>query len=723
MTNYKSYKYDLLDRMDLKYSIYVGGLDVQYSHDVPYLWTFCFDLTGEVISGRTWDDLISWFEKLESFGYNGDHKLIIYLNDLSQFFHFVKKELLFDTEMLAKSPSEILICSYRGLEFRDFQAYTEKDIDKLIILNDVNAKEYHKEPKADKLSYMCVLSEAEFDYSSRRVLEMTKAIRTDIDLLYQGDAKHVPPTKTSRIENIISANLRKSDPDKFIYWRIHAMNPISTEFGREILLPQLRKAFFGGTSFIEKKYIDLILSDIDTADLISAYCSEFLCSKFPISKFKVLDVPEDYQDIFKKSYYSKKALLITFTAENVKVKKTGIPILPAASKHYYFDKNNPAERQAAIARAQSLKLKEDKGIIRMCLTDIDFELFVRYYDIEKLTISGILGATYGYLPDYIVKTVAQLYADKAKAKAKKNALDAAGLLTELQQEVYNDFKSILARLYGIFTRSPIVTQYIYDHEKRDIKVKNANYLVSTYEWRPVVYQWGVWTTALTRKKICDLRDTFKDRKIRVISGDTDCLNFKKNPRSTAIIAEFNKKIKSAVKRRCELIGIDPEALHDLGTLEVKSYKFYKFTGNKQYAFIQTTEKGDQFKFKVGGMNTECTYFDDYSDNPIDKLTLFGLGTYIPARYSPRLEKRVSDDPENVSYTDRDGNAIRAEVKSRQLQESRSFYIFDPYSPLTMQEKIKAAKATSSTENVMGQLAEYTRRLSTKTPKIEKESKK
>ena len=723
MTNFKEYKYDLLDRMDLKYSVYVGGLDVQYSHDVPYLWTFCFDLTGEVICGRTWDDLISWFEKLESFGYNGDHKLIIYLNDLSEFFHFVKKELLFDNEMLAKSPSEILICTYRGLEFRDFQSYTEKDIDKLIILNDVNAKEYHTQPKADKLSYMCELSESEYEYSSRRVLEMTKTIRADIDLLYQGDAKHVPPTKTSRIENIISANLRKSDPDKFIYWRIHAMNPISTDFGRNILLPQLRKAFFGGTSFYEKNYIDLILADIESADITSAYCSEFLCSKFPISKFKVLDVPADFNDLFTNSYYTKKALLIQFEANNVKVKKNGVPILPAASKHYYFDKNSPVERQAAIARAQSLKLKEDKGIIRMCLTDIDFGLFVRYYDIESITIRGVLGATYGYLPDYIVKTVAQLYADKAKAKAKKNELDAAGLLTELQQEVYNDFKSILARLYGIFTRSPIVTQYIYDQEKRDIKVNNANYLVSTYEWRPVVYQWGVWTTALTRKKICDLRDTFKDRKIKVISGDTDCLNFKKNPRSTAIIAEFNKKIKSTIARRCELIGIDPDALHDLGTLEVKSYKFYKLTGNKQYAFIQETEKGDQFKFKVGGMNTECKYFDEYSDNPIDKLTLFGLGCRIPASYSPRIVRRVSDEPKKVSYTDRDGNAIRAEVKSRQFLEHKHFYILNPYSPIVQEDQMKEAAPTSSSDNVKGQLAEYTRRLSTATPKIEKENKK
>lgn len=724
MTNFKNYKYDLLDRMDLKYSIYIGGLDVQYSHDVPYLWTFCFDLTGEVISGRTWDDLVSWFEKLEEFGYNADHKLIIYLNDLSQFFHFSKKEVFYDKELLAKSPSEILICSYRGLEFRDFQAYTEKDIDKLIYINDANAENYHIKPKADKLSYMCVLSEAEYDYSARRVLEMTKAIRADIDLLYQGAAQHVSPTKTRRIENIIAANQRKADPSKFLYWRIHSLNPLSTEFGRQTLLPQLRKAFFGGTSFYEKGVLNEILSDVVSADLVSAYCAEFILSKFPISKFKVLDLPSDYKELFTKSYYTNKALLITFEAQNVKVKKGGLTIIPAAMKHYYFDKNNRAERAAAMKRAQGLKLeKETSCPIRMTLTDIDFELFCRYYDIESIEITGLLGAKYGYLPDYIIKTVAQLYSDKMKAKETKNKLEAAGLLTPLQEEIYNDFKSILARLYGIFTQSPIVTQYEYDQEKRDIKLANAQYLVSTYEWRPVVYQWGVWTTALTRKKICDLRDTFKGHKIKVISGDTDCINFKKNRRSDIIIAEFNANVKRSLARRCKLIGIESEALHDLGTLEVKNYKYYRLTGCKQYAFVRESESGDIFEFKVGGMNKECKYFDNYSSNPLEKLNHYGLGLCIPAEDAPRVIKRVSDDPKKVVYTDKDGNKIRAEVKSYQFSENKRFFIFDPYSSFTDGDENKTRRATSSAANAKAQAARYAARISTATPEIEKESKK
>ena len=57
MTFYTDYTFSLLDRMELKYSVYIASLDMQFACDLPYLWTFCFDLTGEIIYGRSWEDL------------------------------------------------------------------------------------------------------------------------------------------------------------------------------------------------------------------------------------------------------------------------------------------------------------------------------------------------------------------------------------------------------------------------------------------------------------------------------------------------------------------------------------------------------------------------------------------------------------------------------------------------------------------------------------------
>lgn len=719
MTHYKEYTLSLLDRMDLAYSVYIAALDIQYNFDLPYLWTFCFDMTGEIIYGRTWNDLIEFFEILHNNGYDYDHKLIVYLNDLTQFFTYVKKHLYIDEEMLAKSPSDILIFSSKGIEFRDFQAYTEKDIDKLIYANDINAKTYHIQPDDDRVSDRVALTDQEIEYSSRRVLEMTNAIRRDLDLLYQGQTKDIKITKTRRIENLLSANLRRSDPDKQLFWKIHAYNPLSSDFGRNVLLPQLRKAFFGGTVFYEKGVLNELLKDVYSADIVSAYCAEFILSKYPISRYKVLDTPEDYHELFDKIYYSKKALLIQFEATEVKLKKGGLPILPAALKHYYIDKHSPTERKEAVKRAQELKLHESK-IIRMCLTEIDFELFNRYYDFEECKILSVMGAKKGYLPDFIIKTVAELYKNKMIGKEKKHKLEEIGLLDPLQEELYNDVKSAIARLYGIFTQSPVVTKYCFDQEKKDLKLVSSEYLCKDQEYRPVVYQWGVVTTALVRKKLCDLRDKLRDHRVKTISGDTDCINFRGNAKD--IISDFNEKINSMIRKRCAIIGIEPEALKDLGTLEVKKYKFYRITAVKQYATVRETENGDVFETVCGGMSKECSYFMKYSSDPLKQIDHFRLGLTIPADYAPRKITRNCTGNRKIAYTDREGHKIREEVTSYQITQNMKFTLCDPFSSFVGEDQV-ILPTTSDADTVLAATAATLSRIKTATPEKVKERRK
>lgn len=721
MTFYRDYEYNLLDRFDLSYSVYIAALDVQFCCDMPYLWTFTFDSTGEVIFGRDWQQLNEFFEKLESFGYTEDHKLIIYLNDLTQYFIYGKKYIDINEELLAKSPSQILIFGAHGLEFRDFMAYTEKDIDDYIYINDNNAKNYHIPPDCENLSSGCELTESELDYCSRRVLEMTKVIRYDVNMLYEGNTRAIKTTKTRRIENIMAQKMRQHDEDKQLYWHIFGMNPISSEWGREVLLPQLRKAFFGGTTFYEKGILNELFSDVNSADLVSAYCAEFVTSKFPMSRFKVMDVPERYQDLFEKPYYTKKALLIQFEAHNVKLKKNAIAVIPSAMRHYYINVKDKEERLDAIERAKGLKLTKSKKI-KMCLTDIDFELFCRYYDFDDdLQILSVMGARYGYLPDYIILTVAELYKNKMKAKETKKELKKLGLLDDLQEEIYDESKSSLARLYGIFTQSPIVCDYKFDKETKDIRLVDSNYLMENHKFRPVVYQWGVWTVAHVRKKLCSFRDKLRSCKIKTLSGDTDCVNFVGN--ADNIISSFNEKINSLIARRCEQIGLDPSELKDLGTLEVEKYKYYRLTSLKQYAIVRETESGDVFEPKCGGMDKQALikYFENYSLKNFKKIDAkkeidhFRLGLTIPAKDKPRKIKRQCGS-KRVDYFDRDGNHISADVPSYQVTEYKRFIICDVFSALARPEKPSAA---ASSDIAIGEVAALINKTKTKTPERKK----
>lgn len=699
MTFYKNYTYALLDRMEMKYSIYIAALDMQFSCDLPYLWTFTFDLTGEIIYGRNWADLNEFFDLLEQYGYNSEHRLIIYLNDLTQFFHYARTQIHIEPEVLAKSPAELIIFYSNGLEFRDFQLYSEKDIDKLIRLN--NATIEHIKPDIDGLSDRVTLTDEEIEYSAARVLEMTNYMRKELDFVYQGIVKNIKLTKTRRIESIMTAKRRQNDDEQQrCYWRIHAMNPLSTDFGRSTLLPMLQKAFFGGINFFEKGIINKLYENVSSADIVSAYSAEFLMSKFPISKFKVLKPPTDYKQIIEDREYNTRALLIVFEARGVSLKPDGLAILPADNKHYFVDYHNPQERKEAIQRTTHLKLT-NASYIKMCLTDIDFELFVRYYKIESCEIKSVLGATYGYLPEYIIQTVAELYANKRLRKQKLRDLKKAGIVDAIEEELYDDDKTAIARLYGIFTQSPYVVKYGFDANTKNLKVIESNHLNSSSQHRPVVYQWGVWTVARVRQRLSRLRDTLRAGKVKTLSGDTDCINFTGS--ADNIISEYNANVNIKIQKRCRAIGIDPALLADLGTLEVSHYKLYRMTAIKQYAYVRESDSGDVFEFKAGGMNTKCKYFDLYSNNPIKKIEHFRCGLVIPvdkcADEPPRRITRSSSAPKTIDYIDREGNEIRATIESYQYTEELPFTLCNPLASASARPAATVAGSVTLTDSI------------------------
>lgn len=721
MTHYKDFQNSLMDRYDLAFSVYVAALDIQLACDLPYLWTFTFDLTGEVFFGRTWDDLLEFFKILEDVGrFTYDHKLLVYVNDFSQLYAYGRTIINFDAEpTVAKSPSDVLLLSYRGLEFRSFIKYTEKDIDIYIKLNNPSVE--HIKPDIDGLSAQCELTEVELNYSALRVLEMTRAIRYDIDTIYQGQTRKVLLTKTKCIERLLRKYIQQDDPSGKLARQIYNQNPLTSDFGLKVLLPQLRKAFFGGTVFYEQGMLNKLIKHVKSADLVSAYCAEFILSEFPISKFKIMKPPKDWHELLYNYDYSEKALLIQFEARDVELKKGGLAILPAALKHYYIDTSSYEERRDAMKRSQTLKLKKSK-VIRMCLTDIDFKLFLKYYKFDESTLKvhSVLGARYGYLPDYIIKTVAELYSNKMISKAKYNKLKAAGLADEIQKQLYKDDKSNVARLYGIFTQSPVVPKYKFNPEKHCLELETSEHLRLEQRFSPVIYQWGVWTTARVRQKLCMLRDAFRANGLKTISGDTDCINF--TGQSTDIITRFNANIKQQVRQRCEAIGLDPAALKDLGELELDTYKYYRLTSAKQYAKVYDSDKGEIFETVCGGMDKECKYFEDYSlkqfgrIDPLKMIEHFRIGLVIPESASPRKITRQCSGLKRINFIDRDGNNIIGEVRSFQAEQSMRFSLCDPFSSIIFKDEPAAlSDCELNVDEVLGNLAERVSHIATATP--------
>ena len=703
LIKYNDYDFaDILDRPDLVWSPYIAALDIRYCNFMPYLWCFTFDSTGIIIYGRTFDDLSDFFKIMANkMQFTPDHKLMIMVDNLSSFFGNTKKIFNYSEQpVIAKSRGEHLLNEIDNCyQFHCYTQYWEHNIDDDLVINGIVVPDSVQ----DDVSAVCNLLPEELDYCANRCLVMAAVMRHELDLYYQGNVASLPITKTARVKRLIDHAMRQQSNDCKCNLKnqIMSINPITSERGRNYVLPMLSKAFFGGISFAEADTIDRSFDNAYNADLSSAYGAAIFLNKFPMGKFSEMPIVSA-SDIIN-GCYDNYALLITCELSEIRLKKNALPFLPAALKNRYNRFSDDSKVATTIQETETgARIRSAKNLI-VVLTDIDFKLLIQNYDIlgNGIRIISIDGARYGYLPDYIMDVVVKLYSAKREAKNKKIALKKLGKYSILDKREYDNIKSEFARLYGIFTQSPYVTIYCYDPDTKDIqdyddilarknkKIDNGTivkingskfyktaggYLPVDKIHSPVVYQWGVWTTAIVRREIAMLRRVFiKSEGIRVLSGDTDCINFIGD--ATHIISSYNDYVKDLISERCQMLGVDPAIMADLGSLTVTPYKKYKLTGLKQYCYISETENGDKFEYVVGGMNKQCKYFDHYFKTAQQKFDHFGLGLEIPAKWGARKINACIDDPITVSFTDRDGNRISQRVLSHMETINKKFRIY------------------------------------------------
>lgn len=673
MKHYKELsKKCILDRTDLKYSPYIAALNIEYSHDLPFFWSFAFDSSPEsVCYGRNFNDLICFFELLKKeFGFSSEHKLIIIVDDLSIFFGYTKKILPYDSEpFVAKSHYEILLAQcFETFEIHCYKQFYETNVKEDMILDGLIVPTLEDNSFSD----ICTIPEQISEYCADKVEYICAKFRQELDNRYQGITKNLSLTKTTAIERVINAEMRKADnkAECNIKKQIMKMNPIISAEGREKIFPLLYKAFFGGISFLNDEFINTSIDCVYSADITSAYVHEMITSKYPISRFEQLQLPKNPTDLLNR-YYSRYAMIIVLEAANVELRPGAMPFLPSALRHGFINTNDLEECKDVTQRCSATRIKSAK-YIRIVLTDIDFRLFLQHYK-SDIRLRLILGSRYGYLPDYITKTIAIMYQSKRIAKNKYERLERAGIATESDKIEYKRKKSELARLYGIFTRSPVVRKYSFDPETKDAVVTEENHIPKSRFSSAVLYQWGVWTTALVRRRLSTIYTGLLNNKAIILSGDTDCINFKGN--CLDIINQYNKAVSIALELREKQLGYAPGTFQGLGQLTLKKFNQFKYTGLKQYCYIHNTNKGEKFEYKVGGLSLDCKYFSQVCKSNSEAFAHFGLGLTIPARYAPRRFRQNIDSPTQSYYEDINGNIINAVVPSC-IQMFATSFTFD-----------------------------------------------
>lgn len=637
-----------------------------FQYAFMYVWQFA--VNDVAVYGRTWDDLREFLLNLKADLHLSSHyKLVVYVHNLKYDFQFFKNELNLEGDFLARDARTIIKNTVNDcFEFRDSGCYTEEPL--YVMGQEIG---YHK---LDGITFdyskvrhhLTPLTELELEYCEHDVLILTKYFRKEAEKY--GSIKNIPITATRRVKRIIMENMRKYEYTQMAMVASKQLKTTGKKQDSE-LLDLLRKSFFGGYTYSNVYYKNRAIDDVTGIDISSCYPAQCLLHKFPMGKFETLPIPEDINEIRTNPIYTNRALLISFSVDSLKCKYPGVGFLPTSLKNFW------SREKPNVRNLKSNKMQVSTCKVEMTLTDVDFTLMQRFYDLKNLKILGIVGANYGILPTYIIETITQLYQKKNELKKRNNELKKKRILTFAEEAEYSLVKSMLNRIYGIFVQDPVRTNYEFDMSKGKV-IPNGESIAEKFEG--VLYQWGVWITAWARYELLNIFTAIGVEngryKNNILYSDTDSIYF--TGESNGVVERYNTYTRKRIETFCKKCKIDYQMLEGIGELGEEHYNKFKTIGLKQYAYLDAQNRFDyhcsglarpDYVYDDEGyfiMNRGMDYFDIFKTED-EKLNAFCTTMYIPSENAKNHKNIYVDNPEgkSIMVTDYLGNTTNEYVRS------------------------------------------------------------
>lgn len=653
-------KFESRNKHNFKYSNLAAAFDIETSKvsvegnkKIAFMYIWQLAIENIVVYGRSWDDFRECIRKIKKeLKLSSKYKLIIYVHNLKYEFAFFKNEVTIQTsDFLARDKNNIIKCSVENvIEFRDSYSCSEKGL-----------SEIGKEVGIPKLELdynkirteVTPLSTEELNYCANDVIILEEYIRKQ--KIKYGSIYNIPLTVTQAIKRIINENCNEENG----YTQSLAAKLKDCKKDN-IILDKLQKSFIGGLNYFNKNYKSVEEPNVTGIDIISSYPTQMILKKFPMTKFKPIEVPKDYNEIVNNTYYNSKPLLITFEVSKFDAKYSYLSFLSSDKKRYVSINE---KRCKFIGN----KLVSSQAPIKLCLNDIDFKLFLEFYNFEEdeIIIDTIYASNYGYLPKYIIDTIVELYHQKNCLKKKHTKIKKYRKLTEDEKAEYAFIKSLLNRIYGVFVQDPIATNYEFDKLKGVVEEKGEERINRKC---PVLYQWGVWVTSWGRYELLNL---FKKITVRlqpngeenyiddVLYMDTDSIKYKKNTLYNTIVSQYNNKVNKDIKKFCSLNEINFDTLKGIGTFDFEEYKVFKTIGLKRYCFI---DDNDRFEYHISGLPNDNKYFDDLKTNS-EKMAAVNVKMELDEETACKHQTRYYTKDEETMVEDYLGNVSKVSVKS------------------------------------------------------------
>lgn len=590
----------------------------------PFAYVWMFGLDGEVIIGRTWDELDTLLDALkeemairdydEVIGSSG-RILPVYIHNESFDFHFFASLRSWHRVFSTDSHKPIRANDVDGFEWRDSYVLSG------LALKDMVPRCIALTKKSGDLDYSLIrhqetpLTDAEIGYcvADVRVLMGWLADKLDDN---KDNLATIPMTRTGYVRREVRSTCFK---DKAYRQLVRSMTMTPEQYRR------LKQLFQGGFTHANAAYASLTLEDIQSYDITSSYPTAICSESFPMSAFAPY-AATDWADI--EQALKSCCCMFRLTMYDVEPKiEADNPI----SSSKCIELKNPVLNNGRVRTA-------DKIVIEC--NEVDFEVYRKFYDFD-FHVDDLEIAVRGYLPKPLIECVLKYYAGKTQLKGIPG-----------QEVQYAKLKEYVNAIYGMMVTDPVKDSYGYDDAagwyKDEATVEDAVDGFNRSKNRFLFYAWGVWVTSYARRNLFAAIEECGDD---YVYSDTDSVKIMNAGDHKPFFDAYNKEIQAKIAAVCDHYRIDPALAAPLNKKgkpcplgiwdDDGRYIRFRTLGAKRY-LVEVMENGvPVVKSTVAGLAKKgLPRFLATLD--VDPFHAFDDGLHVPEEYTGKLTHTYID---------------------------------------------------------------------------------
>lgn len=506
-----------------KYLRIGAGFDIETTRKDTYAfmyhWQFSFG--DDDLLCRTWYSFYLFMTRLQHFLTCINARLIVWVANLGHEFSFLGRRFHWE-KVFARESHQPIVAQTERVEFRECLTISGQGGLKNLADKFTTTKKAVGDLDYTKMrNSMTPLTDTEKGYcinDVRILAEWGEYIFRE----YSDKKEIIPLTATA----IVGSRIRKAAQETGHYIDIvAAVKQLYPD--REKYNWIMKFLFRGGYTHACAWWVLVVWDNTIGADFTSSYPSVMLKFKgFPKSEFIPAVIQTDGRKITDERINT---MCIWFTAIFRGIKKRTMHTIE--SEHKIIAMQNAVFDNGRLDHADA---------VRVCLTEIDYQIYCMFYTWESIEIQESYTAVRGKLPEYVLRPLREAYKTKARLKkwAKENGLKADDI------PEYRNAKAFINSYYGKMVQRLNFTDWVYDEVTGEWSPRESNKSYAQMLSHVILSPyWGIYVTAVARLNLLtvvhDLDPEMHDN--NVLYCDTDSCYFDDTPRNRRIIEEYNKR--------------------------------------------------------------------------------------------------------------------------------------------------------------------------------------